>query len=177
MKNYTIEEHTHRFAVWTSARAASKSRLKNSEVQNLMESIKLRQRVEMLRNEPLLNDEYYHNWIFELGTKLVIDAKLIAETDFKRDQFTFGVAAKIISIYIKTAEVLPTCGKSNLSAIAYPPIDGILIRNFNAANNMSLRTAWSKFEWEDYKQVILAIRDRYPGVPMWQVESLWAIGF
>ena len=36
IKDYNIDEHIHRFAVWTAARAASRGRLKNTEVEYLI---------------------------------------------------------------------------------------------------------------------------------------------
>ena len=37
---------------------------------------------------------------------------------------------------------------------------------------MSLNTTWSKFGWDDYIEVIEAIKAKYSS-PMWQVEALW----
>ena len=65
-----------------------------------------------------------------------------------------------------------TGGQSELSKVAYPPIDGILLRQFNKKHNMSLNTTWSKFGWDDYIEVIEAIKAKYSS-PMWQVEALW----
>ena len=46
--DYTIDEHAHRFAVWTAARAASRSRLKNTEVEHLINQSDLRNAVDKL---------------------------------------------------------------------------------------------------------------------------------
>lgn len=50
-KDYSIEEHTNRFGVWTAARAASKSRLKNKDVELIFKNVQLLQRVENLRKQ------------------------------------------------------------------------------------------------------------------------------
>lgn len=172
---YDIDEHTHRFGVWTAARAASKSRLKNSEVETLIEEVNLREGVEYLRNHPSLTDQVYRDWIKGMGTSLMNRVENGMVTNFKKEQFSFGLSAKIISIYIKTVEVLPTGGQSTLSKVAYPPIDGILLRRFNKKHNIKVIKTWSKFCWDEYIGVIDVLMLEYPNIPMWQIEALWKV--
>ena len=70
--SYTIEEHTHRYAIWTSARASSRSRLKNTEVEYLISQVKLRQEVEQLRQQSSLNDTTFKEWLREKGEEIVV---------------------------------------------------------------------------------------------------------
>lgn len=70
INTYSIDEHTHRFAVWTAARAASRSRLKNTEVQLLIDQSCLREQVQKLRLKADLTEMYYRNWIKEIGEKI-----------------------------------------------------------------------------------------------------------
>ena len=103
--DYTIDEHTHRFAMWTAARAASRSRLKNTEVELLICESHLKEEVERLRKSPALNEIIYKNWIKVTGEKICTIVQEQAWDDYKLKTFHFGLAAKIISIYIKTVEV------------------------------------------------------------------------
>ena len=68
--DYSIDEHTHRFAIWTAARAASRSRLKNTEVEFLICASNLKQEVERLRELSALNEIIYKNWIKVTGEKI-----------------------------------------------------------------------------------------------------------
>ena len=103
--DYSIEEHLHRFGVWTAARAASKCRLSNAEISNLIEGVGLREEVETLRSIGTLTEPTYRNWIREIGNKMIEEVRNTTypptkKENFKIDNFTFGIAAKIISIYI-----------------------------------------------------------------------------
>lgn len=175
INNYSIEEHTHRFAVWTAARAASRSRLKNTEVELLIDQSGLRVQVDMLRQKADLTEMYYRNWIKEIGEKICQLVKEQDWGDFKHKTFHFGLAAKIISIYIKTVEVLPSKGTSLLSEIAYPPIDGILLRNLNTKHHLKLKVNWSTFEWDQYINVVDEINRQYSITPKWKIEVEWKI--
>lgn len=175
INDYTIDEHTHRFAMWTAARAASRSRLKNTEVELLICESQLKEEVERLRKSPALNEIIYKNWIKVIGEKICTIVQAQAWSDFKLKTFHFGLAAKIISIYIKTVEVIPTKGLSLLSQIAYPPIDGILLKNLNIKHSLKLKVNWSTFEWEQYSNVIDELNRLYPSIPKWKIEVLWKI--
>lgn len=85
------------------------------------------------------------------------------------------MAAKIISIYIKTVEVIPTHGLSLLSNIAYPPIGGILLKVLNSKHKLKLKVNWSTFTWEQYADVIDGLNRLYPFIPRWKIEILWKI--
>ena len=173
--NYSIDEHTHRFAVWTAARAASRSRLKNTEVELLICESNLKQEVEKLKGLTALNEIDYKNWIEETGYNICKIVKTQAWSDFKSKTFHFGLAAKIISIYIKTVEVIPTRGLSLLSQIAHPPIDGILLKNLNTKHSLKLKINWSTFEWDQYSGVIDELNKLYPSIPKWKIEVLWKV--
>jgi hypothetical protein len=56
----------------------------------------------LIEEVKLINDKIYRDWIKEAGTRLLSRVKEAGATDYKKDQFSFGLAAKIINIYIKT---------------------------------------------------------------------------
>src|SRR4051812_22372687 len=107
---YNIAEHTHRFGLWIVARASSRSLLSNNEIQKLLDSIKLRDEVEKLKQNPCLTDIDYMNWLTQKCNEIIEIFKGIQLETKKSKRMSFGLAAKIISIYIKTVEVLPSCG-------------------------------------------------------------------
>lgn len=62
-----------------------------------------------------------------------------------------------------------------LSEIAYPPIDGILLRNLNTKSHLKLKVNWSTFEWDQYVNVVEEINRLYPLTPKWKIEVEWMI--
>ena len=115
--DYNISEHTHRYAFWCAARAASKSRFFNVEIGEFIEGFGLRNKVDELRNVPDVSYPYYKEW-FILQSKTLLQRMI--EYNPKKEQhntrnIAFGIAAKIISVYIKTVEIIPSGGKSSIS--------------------------------------------------------------
>lgn len=173
IQTYTLEEHIHRYAVWTAARAASKSRLKNSEVGYLIDASDLRASINKLKTNSELTETTYRNWLKNKGEEII---SLVADknwSEFKTKQFKFGLAAKLISVYIKTSEVLPTKGLSALAQVAHPPLDSILLKNISKTYGVKLKTNWSTFNWHDYEEVIDHVFALYPHPPYWMIEAEW----
>jgi hypothetical protein len=170
---YNIEEHIHRYAVWTAARAASKSRLKNSEVDIIVNTAGLREAVGELQKNTALTEPIYRQWLKKKGEEIIAVVNERNWSEFKTKQFSFGLAAKIISIYIKTAVVLPTNGNSPLAVIAHPPIDSILLKNINKHHHLKLETNWSTFDWMRYVNMIDKVLALYPNQPYWRIEDAW----
>jgi hypothetical protein len=178
--DYSIDEHLHRFAIWTAARAASKCRLSNQEISQLIEFISLREEIDKLRKLDPLTESFYRNWIHTIGNRMVEKVKATVypptkKENFKINNFTFGIAAKIISVYIKTAEVIPTKGESRLSIIAYPPVDSILLKTINLNENLGLTHQWSTLDWKGYEKNIDILIGHYGNIPMWAIEKDWKI--
>ena len=172
---YSIDEHMHRFAVWTAARAASRSRLKNSEVDYLIRASSLRDDIDKLRTNVDLTEPEYRSWLKNKGEEIVKLAHEKNWSDFKTKTFKFGLAAKIISIYIKTVEVLPTMGLSLLARVVHPPIDGILLRSISSTSVGKMKANWSTFEWPEYENTINRILIKYHSVPGWKIEHCWKV--
>ena len=172
---YSLQEHLHQYAVWTAARAASISRFSNTEISGFIHAIELRKEVDQLANTQTLDRSYYRDWFTQITDKLLV---LMNDDKVAGDKFrniSFGVAAKVISIYIKTYHILPNKGEGALSALAYPPIDSILLANKELAREVSIRTTtWSKFEKADYFEVLDKLETHTTGHPFWKLEAYWS---
>ena len=101
--DYTIDAHTHRFGLWTAARAASTSRFSNSEVAGFIEDCQLKNSLEELRNAQNIDYEKYRSWFIAQVNSIKACIKNY-ENDNRRKK-AFGIAAKIVSIYVKTVEI------------------------------------------------------------------------
>lgn len=173
LDSYTIQKHIHNYGIWTAARAASISRLGNEQVRKILENINLKEKIEQLKQQSL-TDKIYKNWIKTEGEALLEEVKNSNYGDFQKKKFCFGLAAKLISIYIKTVEVLPTKGKSKLSAIAYSPIDSFLLKNINYHLKLKLKTSWSTFNWQQYISTIEELKKIKKQQPWWKLEVYWS---
>lgn len=122
-----------------------------------------------------LDDGIYRKWFKNHCDKMGELVKIQDLLPSKKTYFCTGIAAKIISIYIKTVEVIPTKGSSLLSEIKYPPIDSILLKNLNERHGLKLKTTWSTFKWADYEEKIDLLNHYYPGIPKWQIEVEWKV--
>src|SRR5690606_35206875 len=88
----------------------------------------------------------------------------------------FGIAAKIVSIYIKSVEVLPSNGSSAISKVAFPPVDSILLKNLISEKKIDIKsTAWSRMSKEDFMEVIGILKSLMVDEPFWKLEYFWNV--
>lgn len=173
---YTIEEHKHRFAAWAAGRAATVKgfRFTVEQAKVMIEKAELNLLIEDPEKLPPPDkiDIQHRAW-----RNNIIKT---AEFDF-RLSITHGVAAKLINIYLKAALV---CGghHENMRVKAlHPPIDSVLLKALSVDNfgemGLSWRKAqlirWSKFNSDQYEEVIHKIRMSIPDNNMWKIERHW----
>jgi hypothetical protein len=177
---YTIEEHKHRFAAWAACRAASVNRCRFSveDGKAILEEAGL---------NPLLirNPDHLPNpRCFDAAHRQWREAVIVAARKRGLEDFTHGVAAKLINIYLKSRFV---CGGHHNHArvrAIHPPIDSILLDKLyseKSENFAKLQDAWrkakhirwSKFNSKDYEDLIQNIRLAMQGAALWEVEQYW----
>jgi len=172
---YTIEEHKHRFSAWAAGRAASVTRCRFSirQAKAILEAAGLNQLLASPNNLPLPSDtdSCHRTW-----RKNVIKAA-------KRNgiNFTHGVAAKLINIYLKVGFV---CGGHHADPrvqALHPPIDSLLLDELSIKDvggfrddwNKARQIRWSNFDSTQYEDVIKNIRASIPNQALWKVEQYW----
>jgi len=171
-KEYTIEEHVHRYACWTAARAASTSRFSNTEVSQFITESGLKKALESLRLKDEMNHLIYKKWYVEQVNSLLEQMVKYNNLEDKKRIRLFGIAAKIVSIYIKTAEVLPSNGNSKISKVAFPPIDRFLLNGLKKQLKLT-NISWSKMEEEEYINLVETLKKFIGDEPFWKLESYW----
>lgn len=172
---YTIEEHKHRFSAWAAGRAASVNgcRFSVAKAKSILEAAKLNKLLADPNNLPLPQDtDARHR---EWRNNVIISAKSI------NLNFTHGVAAKLINVYLKAGFV---CGgfhhHANVKSL-HPPIDSVLLDELFAKNigdkrfiwNEARKIRWSNFDSHQYETVINNIRESMPHQSLWEVEQYW----
>ena len=111
-------------------------------------------------------DERFHKWVTEVQRHL--------KAKHKRS-VSYGIAAKLVSTYLKSVFVLGGFHSSTLAAHITPPIDGILLRAFDKATKGTLSTThkWQKLTRRQYDRVVAALRKSNGGAPAWHLEAHW----
>jgi hypothetical protein len=97
------------------ARAASTSRFSNAEVSQFINDSGLREALQALRLKDEMNHSIYKDWDIKQVNILLKNMEKYKNSKEKKRIRLFGIAAKVVSIYIKTAAVVPLLGDSKIS--------------------------------------------------------------
>ena len=181
---YDIIEHVHRLAAWAASRAAGTVKGMRFEVQQgktILESAGMRKVLAAGKNalptHAAAMDAAHREW----RTKVIHHASTMS-LGF---EFTHGLAAKLINIYLKVAFVTLDNATHSQVGLLHPPIDRELLTGLAALAKSENEAeaarswrafrddAWSSFDSATYEAVIAAIRSELAGQPMWKVESAW----
>ena len=173
---YTIDDHKHRFAAWAASRAASVNgcRFKVEQGKTILETVGIQNLIPNPDNLPLPQDfdDTHRKW----RENVILAAK------DENLNFTHGVAAKLINIYLKS--IFVCAGKHahvRVKAI-HPPIDSLLLDRLSEENvggfkkfwNESRHIRWSKFNSEQYETVIRNIKASVGDeASLWEIEKYW----
>lgn len=162
---YDFHEHKHRYAVWTAARAVQRSFTSTFNISRALEATSLPQfcvSAGSLNQEEF--DQQQEQWCNQLIQAL---SNLGIPT-------SYGRAAKIVAIYLKTAIILPGRGEEPLASIIHPPIDNILLRSLSKVKGLHhLRTVrWSRIDAPAYWNLVKDIRQQLSRFD-WTLEAHW----
>jgi len=174
---YSINEHKHRFASWVASRGASTSPKCRFEVKLgklLLEESGLKQVASSINNLPSPTN-------FDIQHK-VWREKIIELANIHKKDFTHGIAAKLINIYLKAIFVCGDDINDERIKSIHPPIDSVLLKALyidNIGNKKMVwkeaqSNKWSKFTSSQYEDVILAIRETMNAQQgLWEIEQFW----
>jgi hypothetical protein len=163
---YTFATHLHNYACWTAARAVQRNFTTTEKIIKAIEASDL-MRVEELQIETVAEYDKFH----KTCCNQIID--------FFKNQLnttaSYGRAAKIVAIYLKTAVIVRYSGEGKLAEIAHPPIDRILLTNlrkhFPQVGNEKIN--WTELNENGYFDLITKLRT-LPFEKFWQLEEYWS---
>ena len=169
MKDYfSFEEHLHNFASWAASRAVQR-RFPGStaKIKRAIEDAGLK---ELINLAPDFSSREFDDFHKKTANSII---------DFFYERgiiITYGQAAKIIAIYIKTIAVIRNSGKGNLARIAHPPIDRIMLTNIrNKFKDLELTPVnWTELSMNEYFEVINTLR-KLEYDYFWELEKYWTI--
>lgn len=176
MTNYSIHDHIHLYSSWAAARASSvkNNRFKVEIGQKILNESRIRELVlnpELLPSSQKQFDLTHREWRNE-----------IIDLGFNQDLYlTHGISAKLINIYLKSIIICGGYHEHPKAKFVHPPIDRVLLKelyrvDFNKKKKLWKKyeiIAWSKFNSEEYEDVIREIIFGLDGSPLWKIEKYW----
>ncbi|MCM5662117.1 hypothetical protein [Galbibacter mesophilus] len=162
--NYNFKTHLHNYAVWTASRASQRG---FTTTENITLAINKTELQEFAMLDNILPEEF--NSFHRKTSKIIID-----EIEKRGIKTSYGRAAKIIAIYLKTAVVIKNSGQGNLAKVIHPPIDNILLKNINRAHKeLKLgNIKWTYLKENEYFNLIYKLKTldfEY----FWELEEYW----
>ncbi|MBI4027331.1 MAG: hypothetical protein HY360_20265 [Verrucomicrobia bacterium] len=168
---YTIAEARHRFSLWAACRAAQAGFAQGTREQftGALNHCKIRIFLENTANHSATQrafDQQHHRWVSSMRRFMM--------RRFRR-KLSYGVAAKLISIYIKSFFILGGFEQTQLAQVAHPPIDSILLKGVDRvrATNLSSRYKWKKLTAPKYRALITKLRALHGEPAFWKIEEHW----
>lgn len=181
---YSFVEHQHRLASWaaaTAARSSPKCRFSVREAVEVLSSLGISSFVEnpQVLAGSVKDFDRMHRELCCEAIRLSTDRLPARKAG---GTFSFGVAAKLINVYLKVG-VLSRSGKDGADFVAmHPPVDRILLLGLGDADlggrrrfwTAMAKVGWSTFSEAQYGEVIRAMRESLPAsMPLWSIEKYW----
>ena len=96
---------------------------------------------------------------------------------------TFGHAAKLLAMYLKSMVTLGPASETSFARVAHPPIDSISLAAISSSDEIPCehRHAWAKIEWTQldeaaYYRLIGELRPcAGANEPFWKLERFWTV--
>lgn len=182
---YDIHKHRHMFSAWAAGRAASVKgcRFPVEAAYNIINHLNFASKFVVPSQLPSANeiDDCHQLWRISAIEFVKNNPSSGFKSETSIHNFTHGIAAKIINIYMKSMFV---CGgyHEHPSVMAlHPPVDSLLLsklhkKNIKNPNNPWApykKGGWSKFSSDQYEEVISYIRIETHNKPLWMIEEFW----
>jgi hypothetical protein len=168
---YSAHEHRHNFAVWAAARATQRGFTTTDNLRKALESTGINDFLETPCGEEAF-DKWHRRWCNSICDHLATN---------NIDDATYGRAAKLVAVYLKSMVVLPNLA-SDEAAYVHPPVDRILLQNIakdpgvSAEHSQTLRnTSWTQLDEQSYFDVLSILREVNGDRPFWKLEEYWDV--
>ena len=177
MKGYSLSDHRHLYGVWCAARAAQRG-LKGGSNAVLRRALESTELCELMEHDPetwpatsVEFDEHHKRWCRDIITTLELE-----DVDV-----SYGRAAKLVSIYVKTIVIVGGFNETEFARVAHPPVDSILLTALSKSDEgtdevrrLWRTTVWTKLDEASYFDLIETFRDANLDDPFWMIERYWS---
>lgn len=176
---YSYPEHQHNFSAWAAARAAQR-KFKGAKVPILKKSLEHVQ-LDVYVKTPSKHHTNEHDFDAQHTIWCNQIVKYLKENGV--EAATFGLAAKLVNVYLKSSIVLSKYGDSKLASIVHPPIDDLMLKAIVADTSLSLRIRneckgikWTQFTEVSCQKLIKALKNHDLHIPnFWELERYWSV--
>ncbi|MBO0936729.1 hypothetical protein J2I47_09250 [Fibrella sp. HMF5335] len=166
MNDYSFDLHRHNYATWTAARAVQRNFTNTKSIKHAINASGLRNFVK--------SDEIYSIAEFDSFHKFCAQ-EIINEFGKVGISASYGQAAKIISIYLKTSVIICNSGSCTKSEVIHPPIDRVLLTNIadkiDGLGHLK-QVNWTQLSEDSYWMLIKQLRAKIDPFN-WRVEEFW----
>ena len=176
---YDLFQHRHNFAVWAAACAAQRG-FQGATVGRLRDALEASDVIPYVRDHIhlVIDDESYSERHRHWCKDIVRHLKRAGVPNP-----TFGRAAKLVAVYLKSMVIIGPAGDSPLACIAHPPIDRLLLQRVanipdisRQARELFRTTNWTDLGVDEYYHLIQTIKDEVPDTdPFWRLEQHWNV--
>lgn len=177
MSPYTLFIHRHRFAVWVATTAVKRGFASLDVMRVALEASELpdfvRDQVES-QLSPAAFAQLHKRWCHQIMDALA---------DNEVEKVTYGRAAKMVAMYLKTMVIVGPWSNTDLAFVAHPPIDRYLLQNLAkvATTPAEVRrllkaTNWTQLSEAKYTELVLVLQSTMRGkTPFWELERHWNV--
>jgi hypothetical protein len=175
-KEYSHFLHRHNFSAWAAARAAQRGvPVTVPEIANAIEHSGLESAVANTRSYPLTSedfDSFHRRYAREIINLLKAEGV---------GSVTYGRAAKIIAIYLKSMVVIGPLCDTRFACVIHPPLDRILLRSLAHRDGLPKglkqkceTVNWTELSENEYFDLIQGFRQAGLDKPaFWMLEQHW----
>ncbi|WP_338875267.1 hypothetical protein WBJ53_06545 [Spirosoma sp. SC4-14] len=163
---YSFQDYIHDYAVWTAARAVQRKFTSTQRIKEAIDQSTLR---EFSESRECSTAEEFNNFHISCSNQIIETLKKANVANP-----TYGRAAKIIAIYLKTSLIIPMAGQGVICQFIHPPIDRILLTNLSKEHKIKKLcekgwTALNEVEyWHLYERIKLE-KLKFD----WSLEKYW----
>lgn len=174
---YDLFEHRHRFSVWAAVRAAQRGFTTGDNLRDALQSTDIVSFVREHATDQIDADGFavrHCEWCGRI-TEFLIDAGV--------QNVSFGRAAKLVAVYLKSMVVVGPHAGTTLAQVAHPPIDRLLLQALSRLDDVPTKarrvfrtTNWTDLDRVGYYALVDQIRASVPDVsPFWHLEKHWKV--
>ncbi len=171
--NYDINEHRRAFCIWAAFRAAQagSSKAKGNEFASALASCGLIEFLDVPNNENC--DEHQFN---QKHKEWISFIRRHVHSNHDKE-ISYGIAAKLVAVFIKGYFILAGKEETHLAKIAHPPIDSYLLKGIDDKfkTTLSKKYKWQKLDSETYFELLSELRKIKGDGPFWAIEKYWKL--
>lgn len=171
---FTVREYRLEYAVWAACRAAQAGSAKatRKDFSAALKSCGVVLYIDNYDGSPVSAEAYKE--IHDEWCAAII--KNIKDTCEK--EITYGIAAKLLGVFVKGYFILAGNENQPLSRVAHPPIDSFLLKGIDKAEKIKLdkEYKWQKLDKDKYYELLAKLKVHLgKNEELWKIERYWKL--